>query len=106
MAFAVSSAWSGSIISGSVEISKALHCKVLDYTSFMRKIVVDGSNTSGFQRTGIVGMDRTIYCHPAENVFLDLSSFLSLHRIFEFSPEVLLHQFNKIIRIIGRRGFL
>jgi len=40
-----------------IAISKALHCKVLDYTSFMRKIVVDGSNTSGFQRTGIVGMD-------------------------------------------------
>ena len=25
-----------------IAISKALHCKVLDYTSFMRKIVVDG----------------------------------------------------------------
>ncbi|WP_337860077.1 Glu-tRNA(Gln) amidotransferase subunit GatE [Ferroplasma sp.] len=41
----------------SIAISEALHCKVMDYASFMRKIVVDGSNTSGFQRTGIIGMD-------------------------------------------------
>ncbi len=41
----------------SIAISKALNCKVLDYISFMRKIVIDGSNTSGFQRTGIVSMD-------------------------------------------------
>jgi glutamyl-tRNA(Gln) amidotransferase subunit E len=44
----------------SLAISEALHCKVVDYASFMRKIVVDGSNTSGFQRTGIVGMDGYI----------------------------------------------
>lgn len=44
----------------SIAISRALNCKVLDYISFMRKIVVDGSNTSGFQRTGIVGMDGSI----------------------------------------------
>ncbi len=43
-----------------IAISEALNCKILDYASFMRKIVIDGSNTSGFQRTGIIGMDGYI----------------------------------------------
>ncbi len=43
-----------------IAISEALNCKILDYASFMRKIVIDGSNTSGFQRTGIIGMDGFI----------------------------------------------
>jgi glutamyl-tRNA(Gln) amidotransferase subunit E len=43
-----------------IAISEALNCKILDYASFMRKIVIDGSNTSGFQRTGIIGMDGHI----------------------------------------------
>ncbi len=38
-------------------VSMALHCRTVDYATFMRKIVIDGSNTSGFQRTGITGMD-------------------------------------------------
>ncbi len=41
-------------------ISKALNCNILDYVSFMRKIVVDGSNTSGFQRTGVISMDGRV----------------------------------------------
>lgn len=36
-------------------VSKALNCKAVDYISCMRKVVVDGSNTSGFQRTSVVG---------------------------------------------------
>ncbi|MEM0139641.1 MAG: Glu-tRNA(Gln) amidotransferase subunit GatE [Ferroplasma sp.] len=40
-----------------IAVSMALHCNIVDYVTFMRKIVVDGSNTSGFQRTGIVGLD-------------------------------------------------
>lgn len=32
-----------------------LSCQVVDRIQFMRKTVVDGSNTSGFQRTGLIG---------------------------------------------------
>lgn len=39
-----------------VIVSLILKCKVVDNLHFMRKIVIDGSNTSGFQRTGIVGL--------------------------------------------------
>ena len=34
-----------------------LHANVIDEIHFMRKIVVDGSNTSGFQRTALVATD-------------------------------------------------
>ncbi|MGC8608351.1 MAG: Glu-tRNA(Gln) amidotransferase subunit GatE [Thermoplasmata archaeon] len=43
-----------------VAVSKALHCTVPDKITYMRKIVVDGSNTSGFQRTAIIGFNGYI----------------------------------------------
>ena len=36
-------------------ISLALHCNIEDELHVMRKIVIDGSNTTGFQRTILVG---------------------------------------------------
>ena len=36
-------------------ISLALHCSIEDELHVMRKIVIDGSNTTGFQRTILVG---------------------------------------------------
>jgi glutamyl-tRNA(Gln) amidotransferase subunit E len=36
-------------------ISLALHCTIEDELHVMRKIVIDGSNTTGFQRTMLVG---------------------------------------------------
>lgn len=41
-------------------VSEMMRCKVLDEVHFMRKIVVDGSNTSGFQRTALVAIDGEI----------------------------------------------
>ncbi|AGI48477.1 glutamyl-tRNA(Gln) amidotransferase, subunit E [Thermoplasmatales archaeon BRNA1] len=37
--------------------SELVHASVIDEVQFMRKIVVDGSNTSGFQRTSLVAVD-------------------------------------------------
>lgn len=37
-------------------IALALHSKVVNEVHVMRKIVIDGSNTTGFQRTMVVGM--------------------------------------------------
>ncbi len=37
-----------------IAIAKALHANIVDEVHVMRKIVVDGSNTTGFQRTAIV----------------------------------------------------
>jgi len=38
-----------------LQICKLLNCKIIDEIQIMRKTVVDGSNTSGFQRTMLVG---------------------------------------------------
>jgi glutamyl-tRNA(Gln) amidotransferase subunit E len=40
--------------------ARALGSKVVDEVHVMRKIVIDGSNTSGFQRTGVVGLGGEI----------------------------------------------
>ena len=44
-------------VKASVIMSLALHCNTVENISTMRKVVVDGSNTSGFQRTAIIGFD-------------------------------------------------
>lgn len=38
-------------------VAKMLNAKIVDEIHFMRKIVIDGSNTSGFQRTAIIAID-------------------------------------------------
>ncbi len=43
-----------------LQIAKLLHCEIPEEIHVMRKIVIDGSNTSGFQRTAIVGMNGYI----------------------------------------------
>ena len=40
-----------------LRVCLALHCTVEDELHVMRKIVIDGSNTTGFQRTMLVGRD-------------------------------------------------
>jgi len=43
-----------------ITVSLLLHCKIVDEVHFMRKIVIDGSNTSGFQRTALIGLNGYI----------------------------------------------
>jgi glutamyl-tRNA(Gln) amidotransferase subunit E len=43
-----------------VQIAKMLNMEVVDEVHVMRKIVIDGSNTTGFQRTALVAMDGYI----------------------------------------------
>jgi len=40
-----------------IEMCKMLNCDIVDEVYVMRKTVIDGSNTSGFQRTAIFGMN-------------------------------------------------
>lgn len=44
----------------SLVIARMLNCKLFDEINFMRKTVVDGSNTTGFQRTAMIGHDGKI----------------------------------------------
>ncbi|MCX6650102.1 MAG: Glu-tRNA(Gln) amidotransferase subunit GatE [Methanomassiliicoccales archaeon] len=41
-------------------VSSMLKAHVMDEVHFMRKIVIDGSNTSGFQRTALVAVDGSM----------------------------------------------
>ncbi|KAA8923205.1 Glu-tRNA(Gln) amidotransferase subunit GatE [Thermoplasma sp.] len=43
-----------------IAVSRSLGCDVMDHITYMRKIVIDGSNTTGFQRTAIVGINGRI----------------------------------------------
>jgi len=43
-----------------LQIAKLLNCTIVDKIQFMRKIVIDGSNTSGFQRTALIGRDGSV----------------------------------------------
>ncbi len=40
-----------------LKVALMLHAKIVDEIHVMRKIVIDGSNTSGFQRTALVAVD-------------------------------------------------
>ncbi len=40
-----------------LQVSLMLHCEIPDRIQIMRKTVVDGSNTTGFQRTACIGMN-------------------------------------------------
>jgi len=44
----------------SLQVSKLLNAKVVDEVHFMRKTVVDGSNTTGFQRTALIAQNGYI----------------------------------------------
>ncbi|MEM5824620.1 MAG: Glu-tRNA(Gln) amidotransferase subunit GatE [Candidatus Aenigmatarchaeota archaeon] len=43
-----------------LQIAMMLNCKIPDRIQIMRKTVIDGSNTSGFQRTALIGFDGYI----------------------------------------------
>lgn len=43
-----------------VQVAKMMNCKIVDEVRPMRKIVIDGSNVSGFQRTCLIGMNGWI----------------------------------------------
>ncbi|PSP47865.1 Glu-tRNA(Gln) amidotransferase GatDE subunit E [Halobacteriales archaeon QH_7_69_31] len=47
-------------LEAAMEIAALLDCELVDQAHVMRKIVVDGSNTSGFQRSALVATDGEI----------------------------------------------
>ncbi len=44
-------------LQATLQLCSMLNCKIADKVIFMRKVVVDGSNVCGFQRTSLVGSD-------------------------------------------------
>ncbi len=58
-----------------LEIALLLNCEIVDESHVMRKIVIDGSNTTGFQRTMMIGRNGFIETKhgriKVEGVFLE-----------------------------------
>ena len=50
----------GAALEVALEIAALLDCTIVDRAQVMRKIVVDGSNTSGFQRSALLATDGEI----------------------------------------------
>ena len=44
-----------------LEIAKQLHATIVEEVYVMRKIVIDGSNTSGFQRTSVIALNGHVH---------------------------------------------
>ncbi len=49
-----------------LKMALLMKAKVLDEVQFMRKIVIDGSNTTGFQRTCLLAIDGTLEVNDKE----------------------------------------
>ena len=47
-------------LSTALKIAATLKCSILEDIECMRKIVIDGSNTSGFQRTSLIAMNGSL----------------------------------------------
>ncbi len=113
-----------------IKIAKALHMQFVDELIVMRKMVLDGSNTSGFQRTAIVAMDGYItigekrisiptLCLEEESAGIEkqdeTSATYSLHRLgiplveIATGPEIsspkelraVAEKLGKIMRLVG-----
>ncbi|MEM4638072.1 MAG: Glu-tRNA(Gln) amidotransferase subunit GatE [Candidatus Woesearchaeota archaeon] len=54
-----------------LQIARLMNCKFVDEIHVMRKTVIDGSNTSGFQRTALIAMNGFI---DVENIDMQESS--------------------------------
>ncbi len=52
------------------QMASALKCTSLDNIIFMRKVIVDGSNTSAFQRTGLIGFSGK-FDAPTKTISID-----------------------------------
>ncbi len=59
-------------------MSMLLHAKPMDEVHVMRKVVIDGSNTTGFQRTAVIALNGSITVEgvevPIEQVTLEEDS--------------------------------
>lgn len=54
-----------------LQIAHLLNCKIFPVTQIMRKTVVNGSNTSGFQRTAIIAHDGFVKTSSGKKISID-----------------------------------
>jgi len=52
-------------------VALMMNAEIMDEIHFMRKIVIDGSNTTGFQRTALIAMNGEVDGIPIESICLE-----------------------------------
>ncbi|MFH1650235.1 MAG: Glu-tRNA(Gln) amidotransferase subunit GatE [Candidatus Woesearchaeota archaeon] len=71
-------------LNAALQVARMLNCTIVDQVHIMRKIVVDGSNTSGFQRTMLIGMNGHVTVNEKrigiESVCLEEESCQAIQR--------------------------
>jgi len=87
----------GEALGISLTIAELLKCEVPEEIHVMRKTVLDGSNTSGFQRTAIVGMNGTLKTSFGEVGITNLS-------LEEESAQILKRDGNRVFYGLDRLG--
>jgi Glu-tRNA(Gln) amidotransferase subunit E-like FAD-binding protein len=80
-----------------IQISLLLNCRIFPVTQVMRKTVIDGSNTSGFQRTVLIGYGG--YIKTSQGIV-----GIETIALEEDAARIIKHQGNKIIFRLDRLG--
>ena len=84
-------------VSIGLQIAIMLNCQIPDEIHTMRKTVIDGSNTSGFQRTAIVGVNGFVETGFGKVGITNLS-------VEEDSAQIVSREGNKIVYGLDRLG--
>lgn len=72
------------LVKKTLKLAKYFSCSLPNEIIFMRKIVVDGSNTSGFQRTALIGINGKLNDHVGiETICLEEESAQIIERSSE-----------------------
>ncbi|HLD41526.1 MAG TPA: Glu-tRNA(Gln) amidotransferase subunit GatE, partial [archaeon] len=80
-----------------LQVALLLNCEIPDEIHVMRKTVIDGSNTSGFQRTSIIGLNGWIETSKGKVGITSLS-------LEEDSAQILDRKENKVVYGLDRLG--
>ncbi len=79
-----------------LQFCKIVNATVPSVVQFMRKTVVDGSNTSGFQRTGLVGKDGLITTKNGPVRLTNISLEEDSCKIINDSPEKKVYRLDRL----------
>jgi glutamyl-tRNA(Gln) amidotransferase subunit E len=110
---------SGRAVESALLIALMLNSKPVDLIQWMRKVVIDGSNTAGFQRTGLVALKGKIDSIEIDTIALEEDSARKIGRkgktviynldrlgtpLIEISTASTIRSPDEVERVAGRIG--
>jgi Glu-tRNA(Gln) amidotransferase subunit E-like FAD-binding protein len=79
-----------------LQIAILLNCKIFPYTQIMRKIVIDGSNTSGFQRTVLIAKNGYVETEQGRIGIESICLEEDAARIIERTKEKVVYRLDRL----------